>query len=193
MTKIAKLMTRSQALLGGAVLSFSLLATPALANDPVQAIQMRDVTQAQQDMIEDCFTEQSSSRAIRACSDFIRQSVPDNNVRAGLHMRRGLHQLAMGRLDKAGADFERAAVLSDQDDFARLGQGFVAVMNQDLTMARAQFRDCSKTKATAPLAEYGLGLTYQIAGDTDKAKDAYERAVELRPGWELANKQLDTL
>jgi Tfp pilus assembly protein PilF len=104
-----------------------------------------------------------------------------------------LHQLALGRHDDAAKDFSRAGILSDDLAIESLGHGFAAMMDNDLATARRKFEDCNNQGSIAPLAEYGLGLTHQMAGETDAAREAYTRALTLRPGWVAVSEQMATL
>jgi len=149
-------------------------------------------TQAQQ-TLDTCLSTESSSRAIRACTKSIRAATPNDDVRAQLYTRRALHRMALGRHDDAAKDFSRAGQLSEDSGLESLGLGFAAMMNNDLTTARRNFEDCNNQGNIAPLAEYGLGLTYQMAGETDDARHAYGRALALRPGWTAVSEQIATL
>ena len=151
------------------------------------------VPTAAQNMLSDCLATESSSRAIRACSDAIRNAAPNDDVRGQLYTRRALHRMALGRHDDAAGDFTKAGSLTDNSGLESLGLGFTAMMNNDLTTARRKFEDCNNKGSVAPLAEYGLGLTYQMAGETDDARRAYERALDLRPGWVAVAEQMATL
>ncbi|GLQ21282.1 tetratricopeptide repeat protein [Algimonas porphyrae] len=150
-------------------------------------------TATSQGLLSDCMSEDSSSRAIRACTKVLRAAGPDETIRAHILSRRGLHKMALGRFDDAATDFTRAGDLADHEGLATLGQGFAAMLDNDLMAARGHFEDCSNRGSVAPLAEYGLGLTYQMAGDTVKARQAYQRALDLRPGWDAVAVQMETL
>lgn len=140
-----------------------------------------------------CLSMDSSSRAIRSCTKALRSSAPNDGVRAKLYTRRALHQMYLGRHDDAADDFTRAGDLANDSGLEALGHGFAAMMDNDLTTARRKFEDCNNQGRHAPLAEYGLGLTYQMAGETDAARDAYIRALNLRPGWRAVTEQMATL
>lgn len=144
-------------------------------------------------MLGDCLSDESSSRAVRACTKAIRASVPNDDIRAHLYSRRALHRMALGRYDSAANDFARAGDLKNDETLTALGEGFTAMMRNDLTMAKARFEDCGHRGQVAPLAQYGLGLTYQMAGEERKALDAYQRALDLRPGWTAVAEQAATL
>jgi tetratricopeptide (TPR) repeat protein len=175
----------------------TLLASTAQANEtfgnPALADGLSSIPASLQQTLSQCLSEDSSSRAIRACTKTIRASAPNADARAHLYTRRALHKMALGRFDDAAGDFDRAADLSGNDDLGTLGQGFAAMMDQDLTTAMASFESSNDNAATAPLAEYGLGLTYQMAGDSDEARKAYERALELRPGWTAVSERVEQL
>lgn len=143
--------------------------------------------------LNDCLSTESSSRAIRACSKTIRAAQPNDDVRAHLYTRRALHRMALGRYDDAASDFTRAGELKDDDGLELLGHGFTAMMQNDLSKARRKFEDCNNRGKIAPIAEYGLGLTYQMAGETLEAREAYQRALSLRPNWTAVTEQMATL
>lgn len=143
--------------------------------------------------LNSCLSTESSSRAVRACTKALRTSAPNADVRSQLYTRRALHQMALGRHDNAVEDFTRAGDLANDRGLESLGHGFAAMMENDLTTARRKFEDCNNQGNIAPLAEYGLGLTHQMAGETEAARDAYARALTLRPGWAAVSEQMATL
>lgn len=143
--------------------------------------------------LNNCLSKDSTSRAVRACTKALRASRPNDDVRSHLYTRRALHQMAMGRHDNAAQDFTRAGDLTNNTELESLGHGFAAMMDNDLTTARRKFEDCNNQGRIAPLAEYGLGLTHQMAGETDAARRAYARALTLRPGWVAVSEQMATL
>lgn len=148
--------------------------------------------EAQTDLTR-CLSDESSSRAVRSCTKSLRAATPNDDVRAHIYTRRALHRLALGRFDDASGDFSRAAELKGDASLASVGDGFAAMMDSDLSTAREKFKDCSQSASVAPLAAYGLGLTHQMAGETLEARDAYQQALTLRPGWDAVEVQIETL
>lgn len=132
----------------------------------------------------------ASSKAIRACSKAYRDSIPDFDVRSDILTRRGLLQLSAGRFEKAGRDFEKAARLSGENEFAYLGQGYAAMMERDYASAEKLFKDCSSHDKAAPLAIYGLAMTKELSGDLSAARFGYQRATEMRPDWKAPRAEL---
>jgi tetratricopeptide (TPR) repeat protein len=167
-------------------------ANPTFPNAPINS-GLTAVQSPLQVSLNECLSTESSSRAIRACSKSLRAAAPNDDVRSQLYTRRALHQLALGRHDDAAKDFSRAGNLSSDRAIESLGHGFAAMMDNDLATARRKFEDCNNQGSIAPLAEYGLGLTHQMAGETDAAREAYTRALNLRPGWVAVSEQMATL
>lgn len=167
-------------------------ATETFSNSSI-ANSLNTVPAAAQADIDDCLSTESSSRAVRACSKAIRAAQPSNEVRAHLYTRRALHRMALGRYDDAAGDFTRAGELKNDESLELLGHGFTAMMQNDLAKARRKFEDCNNRGKIAPIAEYGLGLTYQMAGAKVDARNAYERALSLRPGWTAVAEQMASL
>jgi len=132
----------------------------------------------------------ASSKAIRACSKAYKASIPSYNVRSAILTRRGVLQLSAGRFDKAARDFKTAGKLSAVNEFAYLGQGYAAMMNQDYAAAMQYFEDCKSHNTAAPLAYYGLAMTKELAGDKAGAFRAYQAATKLRPDWQAPLEEL---
>ena len=172
-------------------------ATAAQANevyaDPVFADGLTSTSATVQEWIDDCLSEISSSKAIRACSKLIKGAPPKDDLKANLYTRRALHKMSLGRFDDASTDFRRAGEFSENSDMAALGNGFAAMFQNDLETARHQFAESQDTEQLAPLAAYGMGLTYEMDGDAEAARAAYEDALELRPSWDAVQEKVTDL
>jgi len=104
--------------------------------------------------------------------------------------RRGLLQLSAGRFDKASRDFKSASKLNQQNEFAYLGEGYAALLEQDYESAAKFFNDCTQHDKAAPLAIYGLAMTKELSGDIQGAVASYERAAKMRPDWQAPRAEL---
>ncbi len=167
-----------------------------LHDDALVSTESSFVSQTDMRHLLDCLnadTQTVSSRSIRACSKAIKVSIPNHEVRSNLYARRGLLQLSDGRFEKASRDFDSAATLNGEHEYAYLGQGFAALMQNNYAQAQTFFNDCKGHEATAPLASYGLAMTYELKGDKEMAIKAYQRAVELRPDWSAPRQELTRL
>jgi tetratricopeptide (TPR) repeat protein len=161
--------------------------------DPAIADGLATVPAVMQDTLNDCLSDESSSRAIRACSKAINASIPNSDIRSQLYIRRALHKMALGRFDGASMDFARAGELSGNADLTALGQGFSAMFSNDLDEAEARFAESQDDTQLAPLAHYGLGMTHHMAGEADEARAEYDRALTLRPDWQAVKDKKATL
>lgn len=168
-------------------------ATTAQAGDPAKLLggELAGTSEVQR-LVDSCEAAESTSRAVRACTKLIKMA-PTSETRGAFTTRRALHRLALGEFERAAADFDRAGRLTGNESLGSLGTGYAALMDSDLTTARAQFEDCTSRAGLAPLAHYGLGLTYQAAGRNADARDSYQEALALRPGWSPAQAQMQTL
>lgn len=161
--------------------------------NPTLANGLSSVSSTAQSDLQNCLAEKSSSRAVRACTKTLKNVVPDAEIKAQLYTRRALHRLALGHHEAAARDFTQVGDLTGDSSLEALGHGFVAMLDQDLGTARRKFEDCNNRGSVAPLAEYGLGLTFQMAGESEEARAAYTRALDLRPGWTAVVEQIATL
>ena len=132
----------------------------------------------------------ASSKAIRACSKAYKASIPLYDIRSDILTRRGLLQLSAGRFDKASRDFESAAKLNADNEFANLGKGYAAIMQQDYAAAANYFKDCRDHKKAAPLAAYGMAMTKELTGDIKGALASYEQAAKMLPEWTAPRAEL---
>ena len=162
-------------------------ADPAIANGlstlPSEAV--RDA--------RDCLSAEGTSRAVRACTKTLKIAAPLPKVRAKLHARRGLSQLALGRYAKAAADFQTAGRMDGDNMMAALGEGFAALMREDHATALARFSDCADSENVAALSAYGMAMSHRMQGNLEDARAAYAQALSLRPGWDAVEAQLATL
>lgn len=143
--------------------------------------------------LRDCLqsdTRIASSQAIRACTKAYKASIPLHDIRSDILTRRGLLQLSAGRFDKASRDFKMAAKLNKENEFAYLGEGYAAMLQQDYEMAARFFKDCTTHEKAAPLAIYGLAMTKELTGDIQGAVATYERAAKMRPDWKAPRAEL---
>ena len=104
----------------------------------------------------------------------------------------GLVFLSRKRYDEAVSNFQQAVTLKPDYAAARnnLGSAYLAQKNWDAAIAT--FKDISDNMLYAtphyPLAN--LGLAYYHKGQYDKAAEAYRKALDIQPGFHLAQRGL---
>jgi len=162
-------------------------------SDPAIANGLSTLAPAALREAQDCLQADGTSRAVRACTKTLQAAAPLPDIKAEILARRGISQLSMGRFDKAADDFQRAGSLDGDNMMAALGDGFAAIMQNDHDRALARFQDCSDSEGVAALSAYGMGLSYQMHGDTESAREAFLAALDLRPGWDAVEEQLAML
>ncbi len=119
-------------------------------------------------MIDRCVGSEADNHAIMACTKLMRLTV-DADVKASLMTQRAMHRVEQGNHKAAASDFERAAELSSSASLQALAEGFESVAREDYAMAQASFQNCMSDGDVAVLAEYGLSLTYAMAGESHES------------------------
>ena len=94
-------------------------------------------------------------------------------------------------------EYEAALALDPQNADAHFGRGVGRLMappgfGGDIDGAIADF-EASLAKAPSPEAYYYLGQAYQKKGMAEVAKEAYKKALKLRPGYAEAAKALEEM
>lgn len=92
------------------------------------------------------------------------------------------------------ADFEQALAINPNSAGALLNLGIVYLEDlKDPLAARAVFERGAALHPANASFPYYLGLAHRALGQRAAAQTAFERALELRPGWQSAETQLDLL
>lgn len=181
-------MTAATALMG------AMFAAPVSANEVFSDLSFSDglntVNSQTAENLRTCLNGETSSKAVRSCSKSLKAVQPNFEMRSDLYTRRGLLYLSSGRIDKASRDFAKAARLDNDNEFAHLGDGYVALMNKDYAAAIERFNDCASHDKAKALAIYGRAMAKEQAGDLRGAYDDFNKAAELRPDWDAPREDL---
>jgi tetratricopeptide (TPR) repeat protein len=107
--------------------------------------------------------------------------------RAGTHVNRGVMEAALGREDKAIADFDQAIVENPNLGDGFLNRGAMLVNRKQYAEARADIEHGIALGPSMPeIGFYDLGVVQQALGRTDKALASFQRALELAPYFQPA-------
>ncbi len=109
-------------------------------------------------------------------------------------LRRGQSQEKLTNWDNAIDAFREAVRIAPEHGAARLRLAFNMVMgNRDPDLASPHAQKAVQLMPSEPEAHFVLGLCYERAGLEKAAKNAYAKAVELKPNYSDAKKRLRSL
>jgi tetratricopeptide (TPR) repeat protein len=111
---------------------------------------------------------------------------------AQAHNNLGVIFLQSNSLDAAKAEFDQAIALNPAELNSYLGRGQMELQLGWMDGAIADFEFVSK-RVASPVALYWLGRAEEAKGEIEKAKAAYQAAVQLAPGMTDAQAQLEKL
>jgi Tfp pilus assembly protein PilF len=130
--------------------------------------------------------------AIDTCTAAIEEEAVTAKDRAVSHNNRGVVQLTMlGEAGSARADFEAAARLAPElgESYANRGAALVAEERFDEAVAEIE-KGLAQGLAEPWKAYFNRALARENKGDIRGAYADYTKALELKPGWPLAQTQL---
>ncbi len=108
------------------------------------------------------------------------------------HVNRGIIHNRNGDLTAAVADFNAALAMDDQVAEAYLNRGNSHYIAQRHDAALADYELSLALGVQKPWAAwYNIGLVYDAKKDAGKAREAYEKALELNANFSLAREKLE--
>lgn len=94
--------------------------------------------------------------------------------------------VAQGRLVDATLEFKRAIDVAPDFAEAHNRLGYVYLVQRRLELAIAELSLALKQAPELATAYQSLGFAYQLAGEKDRARQAFQKVVELSPTGEMA-------
>lgn len=122
---------------------------------------------------------------VRAALEAIK-GIPEPFADARVYVYRAALLLAVGRVDRAGADLQRALAADPRDPQALALQSIVAVVQNDKDGALRLARAAVEADPKSPSALIALSYAQQARFDLEGARSSVQRAVALDPGNALA-------
>lgn len=144
----------------------------------------------------DCYqktkNDYSSFRdADQTCTRALREQVMTRSNRAATYVNRGVLRMRAGKYDAALADYAEATDLNPDLGAAFLNEGAAHIYRQDFAAALAPLdRAIELESADLFAAYYNRAIAKENTGDVSGAFYDFETALELKPGWDLAERQL---
>ncbi len=130
--------------------------------------------------------------AVATCTAALETEAASSYDLAMVHNNRGVVQLAMmGEWQDARADFDAAAALRPELGESYVNRGAVLLAEGRAAEAIAEIERGMKLGVKEPWkAHFNRALARERAMDVRGAYEDLQRALELRPGWEMAEVQL---
>ena len=111
---------------------------------------------------------------------------------AASYINRGIIRMRSNRLDKSLEDYAEAISLRPKFGAIYLNQGAAMVSAGHYRDAIDSLNKALELDTQDPhAAHYNLGLAHELSGDETSAYYAFQKALELRPNWQLAQQQLE--
>ncbi len=129
--------------------------------------------------------------ADEVCTRALREQVMTRENRAATYVNRGVLRMRQGNYEDALADYGSALDLQPEMGAAYLNKGAALIYRQDFDLALAALnRAIDLDSPDLFAAHYNRAIARENTGDVPGAYDDFVTALELKPGWDLAERQL---
>lgn len=169
-------------------LTAALFAGPAMAQLSVSTFGADDAAQCFQNAADDV------SRDVAPCDAALRDKSTIRKDRIKTFVNRGIIHNRNGDLAKAVGDFDAALALDASVAEAFLNRGNSRFLARDYGAALADYERALGLGVSKPWAAwYNIGLVHDARKEKDKAREAYEKALALKPDFALAREKLERI
>ena len=128
----------------------------------------------------------------RVCTDAIKSDTISRRDLAATHVNRGIIRMRKAQYEAAIEDYDEAARLRPKLGAIYLNKGAALISAGRVTQAIETLLHSIELKTNdVHAAHYNLGLAYEANGDVPEAYYAFQKALELKPDWELPAQQLE--
>ena len=112
--------------------------------------------------------------------------------RAATYVNRGVIRMREGDHEDALDDYAKAIELQPELGAAYLNMGAAHIYQKDFDLALEPLNKAIELETIDIFAAYyNRAIARENTGDLPGAYNDFQKALELKPGWELAEKQLD--
>lgn len=140
-------------------------------------------------------TKNSTASFVRAdetCTRALREETMTRENRAATYVNRGVLRMRNGRYDTALQDYAQAIAMKPQLGAAYLNQGAAYIYQRDFVSAIAPLdRAIQLNSKDLFAAHYNRAIARENTGDVPGAYADFQKALELKPEWDLATLQLE--
>lgn len=125
------------------------------------------------------------------CTRALREQAMTRNNRAATYVNRGVLRMREGKYDESLEDYSSALKLRPELGAAYLNKGAAHIYQKDFASALAPLdRAIELDSADLFAAYYNRAIAKENTGDVAGAYYDFQKSLELKPGWELAERQL---
>lgn len=125
------------------------------------------------------------------CTRALREQAMTRKNRAATYVNRGVLRMREGQYDKALADYAEAVNLQPELGAAYLNEGAAHIYRRDFASALAPLDQAIALESHDLFAAYyNRAIARENTGDVNGAYEDFQTSLELKPGWELAERQL---
>lgn len=138
------------------------------------------------------FSQSPAARHERACTSAINSGTLDRRNLTATHINRGIVRMRLGNIDGALEDYARAKEMRPEMGEIYLNEGAALISRGDVEAGKAAIEKALELGTQDEhAAYYNLGLAYEKLGNPTEAYFSYRKALDLRPGWDLAERELE--
>lgn len=133
----------------------------------------------------------SFRQAEETCTRALREETMTRANRAATFVNRGVLRMRHGDYAEAVADYQKALDLEENLGAAYLNRGAALIYQKQFAEAVPDLdRAIALQSADLFAAYYNRAIARENSGDVDGAYYDFQKALELKPGWQLAEQQL---
>lgn len=133
----------------------------------------------------------SYRNAEEICTRALREQTMTKGNRAATHVNRGVLRMREGNYEESLADYADALELKPDMGAAYLNAGAAHIYKKDFETALVSLNRAIELESPDLFAaHYNRAIAREHTGDIAGAYDDFVKALELRPEWDLAERQL---
>ncbi|MEQ9447665.1 MAG: tetratricopeptide repeat protein [Rhodospirillaceae bacterium] len=148
-------------------------------------------------LARECFDEAKDGKYINriaeeTCSRALLEEAMSRDNRAATYVNRGVIRMREGEYEQALEDYSRAVELVPDLGAAYLNEGAAHIYRKDFDSALQPLNKAIELDSTDIFAAYyNRAIARENTGDVAGAYYDFQKALELKPGWDLAQRQLN--
>ena len=129
--------------------------------------------------------------AEETCTRALREETMNRANRAATYVNRGVLRMREGDYEQALEDYGEAVSLQPELGAAYLNEGATHIYRKDFEAALEPLNRAIEFESVDIFAAYyNRAIARENTGDVSGAYYDFQKALELKPGWELAERQL---